>query len=455
VLNELLGRIDRLNPTLRAYISVNTDDAIKAARRAEALWMSDGEKPLLCGVPVSVKDTIEVGGMPTTYNSVPFKDNYRDDSEIALRLRRAGAVILGKTTTTEFARGDFPLTGHPRNPWDLEHTTGGSSAGAGASVAAGLGAMALGTDSGGSVRRPAAYNGVFGMIATYQRIPAVQAWRASPGRSTNGPLTRTVRDSALLFQATAGYDPRDPESDLPDVDDYLRFDTGTIRRKRIAVTYDYGVKDGATQVDPEVTERVREAAEVFRWLGCQVIETDPPVLDDVSEMLAPGVWAYAGDHYNAAEALIPGFWEKHADDLGPRERSMMQGWDKVMAWQYRRVLRRNRAYAQQMKEWFRDYDYILSPCVAGPAPRIGDKGPTDRVFTFIFNHSHNPAASVPFGFHSSGLPLAVQIVGRSEDDLGVLRMSAALEAERPWSTHWPAIAEASTVPQLAVAEGVR
>jgi aspartyl-tRNA(Asn)/glutamyl-tRNA(Gln) amidotransferase subunit A len=286
------------------------------------------------------------------------------------------------------------------------------------------------------------------MIPTYQRLPAVQAWRASPGRSTNGPITRTVRDAALLLQATAGYDPRDPESDLPTIDDYLQFAIGTIRRKRVAVTVDYGLPADDVGLEPEAADLVREAAKTLAWLGCEVVETNPPVLDDVGEMLEPGVWAYAGDHYNAAEALIPGFWEKHADELGPRERSMMQGWDRAMAYQYRRILRRNRAYAVQMKEWFRDYDYILAPCTGGPAPRLGDRGPTDRLFTFIFNHSHNPAASVPFGFHSSGLPLAVQIIGRSEDDLGVLRMSAALEAQKPWSLQWPAIAEDPSIASI-------
>jgi catechol 2,3-dioxygenase-like lactoylglutathione lyase family enzyme len=156
-------------------------------------------------VPVSVKDTIEMSGLRTTYGSLAFKDNRQDDSEIVVRLRRAGAVILGKTTPPEFALlgATANRQGRPgANPWDLGRTCGGSSGGAGAAVAAGLGPLAVGTDSAGSIRVPAAYNGVFGLKPTYQRIPSVQKWRASPLRSHNGPLARTVADAALLWYKT-------------------------------------------------------------------------------------------------------------------------------------------------------------------------------------------------------------------------------------------------------------
>ncbi|MGH9843078.1 MAG: amidase, partial [Blastocatellia bacterium] len=194
VLDELLERIERLNPLLRAYLALNDEDARRAAVTAERAWRSSGEKPLLCGVPVSVKDTIEMQGLPTTYGSLAFRNNYQEDSEIVLRLRRAGAVIIGKTNTPEFAllatvRNRLSEPG--ANPWDLDRTCGGSSGGAAAAVAAGLGQLAVGTDSGGSIRVPAAYTGVFGLKPAYQRIPTVQCWRAAPGRSHNGPLART------------------------------------------------------------------------------------------------------------------------------------------------------------------------------------------------------------------------------------------------------------------------
>jgi Asp-tRNA(Asn)/Glu-tRNA(Gln) amidotransferase A subunit family amidase len=446
VLDDLLGRIERLNPLLRSYLAVNDEDARQVARAAEQRWLVPGEKPLLCGVPVSVKDTIEMKGLPTTYGSLAFKDNYQDDSEIVLRLRRAGAVITGKTNTPEFAmhggNGCGNRLGEPgTNPWNLEHTCGGSSGGAGSAVAAGLGPMAVGTDSGGSIRKPAAYNGVFGLKPSYQRIPAVQKWRAAPGRSHNGPLSRTVRDSALLMEALAGPDSRDATSEIDPPDSYLTFARGTVRGARIAMSYDLG--KGA-EPDPQVRRLLDDVAEMLRFLGCVVVEADPPPLADTHQ-LEPGVWSYSGDHFAGAEAMIPGFWEKHAADLTDYNRAIYEAGGRALAWHYRGALRRNQAYVQAVKEWFRGYDFLICP-VDGPAPRLEDtvpNKPRDRQsanFVQQFNFAQTPAASLPFGFHSNGLPLGIQLVGRHGDDLGVLRLAAAIEGQKPWGQHWPELA---------------
>lgn len=445
VLRELYERIERLNPKLSSFLALNTDDAFEAAQAAENAWRSPGEKPPLCGVPVSIKDSIEVDGMPTTYGSLPFKDNRQPDSEIARRVRRAGGVITGKTNLPEFALYsgvDNKLSPPGRNPWDLERTCGGSSGGAGSSVAAGLGPLAIGTDSGGSVRTPAAVNGIFGLKPTYQRIPAVQTWRAAPGRSHNGPMTRTVRDSALLLQALSGAHAQDAESNLPPVHDYQAFAQGGVRGLRVAVSYDFGQGYSA---NPEALALVEQAAELFAALGCEVVEADPPTLEEPEE-LEPGVWAYAGDHYAAAEAMIPNFLEKHLDDLTVYTRPIYEAAPQAKAWQYRRIVRRNRAFGHRMQAWFQDYDFLLSP-VVGPAVRLADAKPRDRgkpprSFVVPFNHTYNPAAAVPFGFSAGALPLSVQVVGRLHDDVGVLRMAAAIEQARPWSHRWPPLAEA-------------
>ena len=444
VADEAFKRIERLNPRLRAYLALNEDQARAEAKLAEQRWLSPGEKPLLCGVPVSVKDTIEMAGLPTTYGSLAFRDNLQPDSEIVRRLRQAGAIILGKTNTPEFA-----LLGETRNrlgepgtnPWDVTRTCGGSSGGAGAAVAAGLGPLAIGTDSGGSVRVPAAYCGIFGLKPTYQRIPSVQVWRASPNRSHNGPLTRTVRDAALMMQALAAPDPRDAGSlGLPPVQDWLAFAAGSIRGARVAVSHNFG----HTPVpDHEVLGALDQTARLLESLGCKLFQADPPSLEP-KDVLEPGVWAYSGDHYAAVEGMIPGFWEKHADDLTDYIRPVYDAGRRALAWQYRRILGRNQAYLNQMREWFRDYDFLLSP-VAGIAPkldRVPDRVEGERDFGFMvaFNIAQNPAASVPAGFHSSGVPLAVQVVGRLGDDLGVLRVAAALEAARPWGSRWPELA---------------
>ena len=443
-LDEIYERIERLDPALHAFLALNTDDARQAAKRAEAQWLTPGEKPPLLGLPVSVKDTFEMRGMPTTYGSLAFADNYRDDSELVHRLRAAGAVITGKTNTPEFALAgavNGKLTLPPANPWDLECTPGFSSAGAASSVAAGLGPLALGTDSGGSVRLPAAHCGVYALKPTYQRIPAVQAWRAGPDRSHIGPITRTVRDSALLMAALAGLDPRDPDSDLPD-EAYMTFASGNVRNKRVAFSPSLG---GGGPIDAEAVRMAHDAADLLRDLGCVIIASDPPAID-MPEELEPGTWAYAGDHYHAAESMVPDFWEKHADDLTDQLRPVYETGRRALAWQYRAIIRRNRLFEQAMREWFKPFDYLLTPAV-GPAPRIDsipvriNRGGNVTGYFTPFNHAHLPAAAVPFGLHSNGMPLSVQVVGPRGDDVGVLRMSAAIEAAQPWADRWPALAE--------------
>jgi Asp-tRNA(Asn)/Glu-tRNA(Gln) amidotransferase A subunit family amidase len=450
VVDAILARIEQVNPLLSAYLAVNQDDARSAAAAAELAWGDESrEPPALCGLPVSVKDTIEVAGMPTTYGSLVFKNNQRADSEIARRLRQAGAIILGKTNTSEFALGAAIVNrlGPPgRNPWHLERTCGGSSGGAAAAVAVGLGPIGIGTDSGGSIRAPAAYCGVFGFKPTYQRIPSVQDWRASPLRSHNGPISRTVRDAALAMRALAGPHPRDPQSRVEPTPDYLGAFNGDVRGARVAVSRTLG---GRVEPDPDALGVLEESLMVLRGLGCMLVDADPPMLP-VPDELAPGVWSYAGDHYAGAEALVPNFWERHADDLTDYARPIYEAGRRALAWQYRRVLGRNQAYVAAMREWFGAYDFLVTPA-APPAP-APEEARTGKRFAYLtpFSMAHVPAAAVPSGFDASGVPLAVQVVGRWGDDEGVLRMSAALEAARPWAQHWPSVATASSRP---VAQG--
>ncbi len=442
VVSEAFKRIERLDRHLHAYLALNHDDAMASAKRAEARWMSSGEKPPLSGVPVSVKDSVEMSGMPTTYGSLAFKNNMQPDAELVKRLRVAGAVILGKTNLSEFAlhaHVSNRLGPSGANPWDLTRTCGGSSGGAAASVASGMGALAVGTDSGGSVRLPAAYNGIFGFKPSFQRVPAVQKWRAAPGRSHNGPMTRTVRDSALLMNAIAGPDRRDPDSLTYESIDYLDALIGNVRGARVAVTVDFGRDES----DVLQARLIQEASEVLKELGCTLVKADPPPLEGGDE-LEPGVWAYSGDHYGAAEALIPGFWKKHADDLTDYARPIYDAGRRALAWKYRQILHRNRAYVERMRQWFVDYDFLLAP-LASPAPAIEESEDLNRTrgrggrlgYLAAFNISYNPASAVPFGYSDDGMPVAVQIVGRHGDDVGVLRMSALLEAARPWTHRWP------------------
>jgi Asp-tRNA(Asn)/Glu-tRNA(Gln) amidotransferase A subunit family amidase len=444
VTQALLERIDRKNEPLRAYLAIDRDGALAAARKATAVWAQPGERPLLCGVPVNVKDTIEMAGMPTTYGSLAFKDNLQPDAEIVKRLRVAGAIILGKTNSPEFALAPHcrnRLGAPAANPWDLARTPGGSTGGGAAAVAAGLGPLCIGTDSGGSVRLPAAYTGLFALKPTFQRIPAVQNWRASPGRSHNGPITRTVRDAALMMQALAGPHPSDGDSARDPEVDYLGYARGNVRGARVAFSRDFG---RGIPLDAEQEAFLQQACDVLRDLGCTLLEANPPVPKPGPDELAPGVWSYSGDHYAAAEALVPDFWAKHSEELTEYAKPIYDAGRTALAWQYRRILRRDRAFAEAMRRWFFDYDFLLSPC-APPAPRndepnVRDDSRGQMKFLAPFNLSYNPAASLPMGLSAQGLPISVQVVGKLGNDVGTLRLAALMEGLNPWAGRWPAYA---------------
>jgi prepilin-type processing-associated H-X9-DG protein len=440
VVTGVLERIEQKDGALHSFLVVDRKGAMEAARRAETSWLQPGEKALLCGVPVHVKDTIEMAGFPTTYGSLAFKENVQDDAEIVLRLRASGAVILGKTNTPEFALAAHTTNrlGPPTaNPWDLGRTAGGSTGGGAAAVAAGFGPLCIGTDSAGSVRLPAAYQGIFALKPSFQRIPSVQKWRASPARSHNGPVTRTVRDAALLMTALAGPHPADPDSARHSEVNYLAFADGHVRGARVAYSRDFG---SGTPLDGEQSRIFDEAISMLRDLGCELFEDHPPVPTGKDE-LEPGVWAYSGDHYAAAEALIANFWEKHGDDLTDYARPVYDGGRRALAWQYRTILRRDRAYAESVRRWFSDYDFLLTPCCppAPPIDRVEKRDDRKGKFGFLapFNHAYNPAASVPVGPDADGMPLAVQIVGRLGDDVGTLRVAGLMEAMKPWKHRWP------------------
>jgi aspartyl-tRNA(Asn)/glutamyl-tRNA(Gln) amidotransferase subunit A len=436
VVRDLLARVDELNDVLQCFVSVNTDDALRAAADAERQWAAGSATGVLCGVPVSLKDSIEMAGLPTTYGSAVFATNDQPDSEIARRLRHAGAVLIGKTNLPEFALCGVTVNrlGPPgRNPWNLARSCGGSSGGAGAAVAAGLGPLAVGTDSGGSIRCPAAYNGVFGLKPSYQRIPSVQQWRAGPGRSHNGPITRTVDDAALLMDAIAGPHPLDPESALAPPGSYRAFREVPLAGRRVAVA----IESASTPWARRLLER---AAARFDELGCDVDDAAPPAYEP--SVTADGHWPYAADHYAAAEALAPGFWERHRDELTDYARPVYDAGRTIPAWQYRLATAHDAAYRRRVASWFADQrvDVVISESTGVAPPVDADPGSLTRLRGLLpFNIARNPAASVPFGF-SAGLPVAVQVVGRVGDDVGVLHAAASLEDSADGDVAWDAFA---------------
>jgi aspartyl-tRNA(Asn)/glutamyl-tRNA(Gln) amidotransferase subunit A len=296
-----------------------------------------------------------------------------------------------------------------------------------------MGPIAIGTDSAGSIRVPAAYTGIFGIKPTMGRIPAVQRWRASPARSHNGPLTRTVQDSALLLAALSGSDARDPASRLEPIGSW---DPAPhhLRGRVVGIVATEGAPSGI----------VEEAGSLLRTLGAETVQAPSPPSTSAPRELEPGVWAYSGDHYAAAETLTPDFWAKHGDDLTEYARPIYEAGRRALAWQYRQVLRLDQQFAHELRIWFQPYDYLVTA--------IGPGAPTNASFTDVaglgrtfpmlsrFNISGNPAAAVPMGVDDHGLPVAVQVVGRFGDDAGVLAVCAAMEAARPWAHRWPDVA---------------
>jgi aspartyl-tRNA(Asn)/glutamyl-tRNA(Gln) amidotransferase subunit A len=307
-------------------------------------------------------------------------------------------------------------------------------------VAAGLGALAIGTDGAGSIRIPSFYNGIYGLKPTFGRIPH-DGWKGAPYTSHQGPMTRTVRDAALIMQAASGPDQRDSLCMRDAPPNFLEaLEPQTLRGTKVALSLDYGY----IETDPEIRQAVLEASDLLRGLGCEVVESDPPRQPEV-----PGTIDTTGpDEYAWAVRLKPDFTE-HLDELTGYGRRIIESGTSAPAWKYSAALRRREAWAAAVRRWFKDYDFLLSPVMGQTAPRCDEqRRPEDWLtwpgrFLPIFNASGNPAASVPFGFHSNGLPIGVQIVGRWGDDVGLLRMCAAIEAARPWADAWPAIARES------------
>jgi aspartyl-tRNA(Asn)/glutamyl-tRNA(Gln) amidotransferase subunit A len=435
ILGAVLDRIEKVNPRLNAYVLVVADQARKDARAAErALGKRGVTLGPLHGLPFSVKDLVVTKNVTTTFGSPLFKDNVPgEDAPIVERMKRAGAVMLGKTNTPTFGwigATHNLLHGVTRNPWNLERTPGGSSGGASAACAAGLAPLHIGTDGGGSIRIPAAFTGIYGFKPSYGRIPV---YPASGGWSLShvGPMTRTVTDAALVMNACAGPDERDASS-LPAARvDYVKALRGDLKGLRVAYAEDLGFAD---VVDPDVTALCARAVKAFRELGCRVEEVEPrwPSPREAWEQIfCGGIAARMAPFRERRGEIDPGLLQIIESTLRNGPLRYVQAWfDRLAWWQHPRA-------------FFEKYDLLLTPTVACPPFRTGLDNPPDIAgrpippygwipFTYPFNLTGQPAASVPCGLTRDGVPVGLQIVGRRFDDVGVLRASAAFERARPW-----------------------
>jgi aspartyl-tRNA(Asn)/glutamyl-tRNA(Gln) amidotransferase subunit A len=427
-----LRRIEARNDEINAFVLVDRDGALKEAEKSAQRWSKCKPKGLLDGVPVSIKEHIDVKGWPSRNSSpvVPASHRAAQDAPVTARLREAGGIILGKTATPEFCwKGvtDSALHGVTRNPWDPDKTPGGSSGGAAAACALGMGALHVGTDAGGSIRIPAAFCGVFGLRPTQQRVPHDPGC-VSALISQAGPLTRTVEDAALMLSVIARPDPRDPTA-LPPEGDYRVGLNDGVAGLRIAFW------DGERLIpfDPEVSAALRAAADVFRDLGATVVEADPGFESQLDTFLA--FWQPMSARYlegASAEALAA------SDPF--LVRSAEKGARQPIVRHYQALADRG-ALIRRMAEFHERFDLLLAPVTPVPAFKAGRGvyGPEGEAykrtwapFTFPFNISAQPAASVPCGFTAAGLPIGLQIVGPWRAEALLLRAARAFESVRPF-----------------------
>lgn len=443
VTEAVLARIDRLNPRLGAYCTVTAERALADARAAEDAVLRGEPLGALHGVPISIKDLTITKGVRTTRGSRLYADTVPDeDAPVVERVKAAGAIILGKTNTPEFGwKGDSDnqVFGPTYNPWDRSRTltAGGSSGGAGAAVAAGLGPLALGTDGAGSIRIPASFCGIVGLKQQLWRVPTYPASSVETLAHT-GPMTRTVRDAALLLNVIAGPDERDRLS-LPAAGiDWLAECEGGVAGLRVAWSSDLGY----AVTDPEVAGIAGRAARRFADdLGCTLDEDHPGFADPRKAEL---ILFYAGVAANTA-GLSP---ERRALLDPALAQSLEEETAGLTALDYVQANTVRQAVWEATRRFFARYDLLLTPTMAVPPFRAGEEGPVEiggkgvgrlgwTPFTYPFNLSGNPALTVPAGFTEAGLPVGLQIVGRRYDEATVLRAGAAFEAAQPWAQARP------------------
>ncbi len=440
VVDAVLDRIERINPRLNAFVTLTDEQARRDAKAAErTLTKKRAQLGPLHGVPFSVKDLVITRGVRTTFGTPLYRDNVpTEDAPMVERMKRAGAILLGKTNTPTF--GWIGAThnlvfGITRNPWNLERTPGGSSGGASAAAAAGLGPLHVGTDGGGSIRIPASCAGIYGLKASFGRIPAYPASGAW-SLSHIGPMTRTVADAALMLQVCAGPDERDQTS-LPAARvDYVKALRRGVRGLRVAYSDDLGFVEA---LDPEVRAACAKAARAFGELGCRVETVRPgwpSPRECWGEIFCGGIATRMAPYLDRRGEIEPGLYRIIETTLKNPPTRYVQAWfDRLAWWEHPRRL-------------FETYDLLVTPTIACPPFPVGLDNPTEIAgkpvppygwipFTFPFNMTGQPAASVPCGFTKDGLPIGLQIVGRRFDDATVLRASAAFERARPWAQHRP------------------
>jgi aspartyl-tRNA(Asn)/glutamyl-tRNA(Gln) amidotransferase subunit A len=448
VAEETLRRLETFEGAVNAFVLYDPDSALAMARESEARWAKGAPLGILDGVPVAIKDTQLTRGWPRRVGSLTIEadQDWPEDAPSTARLRAAGAVFFGKTTTPEFGWKpvtDSPLTGITRNPWDLARTPGGSSGGSAVAVLCGICPLAVGTDAGGSIRIPAAFSGVFGLKPTFGKV-AMYPPSAFGDVSHGGPMTRTVADAALMLDAMKGPDSRDWFS-LPDdgIAYRERVREGSLRGKRVALSPTLGYHEPA----PAVRAAVEAAAGVFAELGAIVEPADP-----FAESPWPIFQVLAGvGMWSLLRAMPP----EKVPLMDPGLVALCRSGEAITQVQFADAISRRIALGVALNRFFERYDLILSPTMpitAAFAEPRGDGSPDATnwadwlTYTWAFNLTKNPSASIPCA-ESAGLPIGLMVTGRLHDDLGVLQACHAYEEAA--GAAWPSPALAARLAAIA------
>ncbi|MDP6452667.1 MAG: amidase [SAR202 cluster bacterium] len=396
LMEDLLNRVSRLEPTLSVWVTLDADAALETARQRERELLNEGPRGPLHGVPIGIKDIYYTQGVLTTACSLILADFVPDhDATTVANLKRAGAIIMGKTVTTEFACGDPSPT---RNPWNNYHTPGGSSSGSAVGVASGMFPAALGSQTGGSILRPAAYNGVVGLKPSFSRVSRYGVVPVAHSLDTMGPFTRTVEDAALMLNVLAGHDPKDPSTSIRPVPNYLRAIGAQAAPPRIGLVtqYFYGKADDETQAHTDaVAEKLAEA-------GAAVEEVE--IAADWDAMLS----AHRVLMTVEGAAVHQDWFNARADEYSPNIRGVVEDGREVSAVTYVQAKRVQDRFRRDVADALRSYDVLLTPSTPTPAPRdLTTTG--DPSFQSPFTFSGHPTITLPSGLSEDGLPLGAQL----------------------------------------------
>ncbi len=444
LIRDTLERIERSQPVLNAFITIAADQAMEQARAAEQAVMRGEVVGKLHGVPVAVKDLVPTAGIRTTWGSLIFKDHVPEqDAEVVQRLKLAGAIIVGKTTTPEFGQQcltEAPLFGRTRNAWRADRTSGGSSGGSAVAVAAGLVPLAVATDGGGSTRIPAACNGIVGFKQGLGVVPQEYAQDGFGNISYITPMTRTVRDTALMLDAMAGSDPRDP---LTMARWHPTFAAGVpagLGGLRVA----WRARLGNSAVAADVLSACERSLATLRGLGAEVIEHAAP-FENPERLWFVNNGAYRmaqfGHHLARHRAIMCPTFVRQMDAIAATSAAEL----------YEAIFARTRLY-RQVQAWFESCDIVAMPTLSRTAVPIDqdffgpieiDGVPVENIraswypYTMPFNLTGNPAISLPAGFDRDGMPVAIQLVGPMGSDARLLQVAAAFEQAQPWADQAP------------------